>query len=257
MGGAEARIRLFCFAHAGGGAAVYFKWLKAFPPHIAVCPILLPGREGAIDEPLICGTAELFDRLTQALQPVLGRPYALFGYSVGARIAYGLTHWLLRHQLPPPVQLVVAAHRDPARPPHRPGAHMLPDEEFVAYVRDLGGTPDEVLAEVSLARLLIPILRADFRLAEGEVLLEPLPVPITACAGLDDATATPADLLGWGRFTQARFVLRCFEGGHFFIREQMAGLAVAVAADLDSTLSTVAPGSAWPNQSREGVSIPK
>lgn len=233
IGGAGSRVRLFCLAYAGGGASVYLDWLKAFPPHLAVCPVLLPGREAAIGQPPIAEADVLLARLSDALVPALDRPYAFFGYSLGARLAYGLTHRLLSLGQPPPVQLTVAASRDPASPPHRPGVHRLPEADFVGYLRELGGTPEEVLAERALLDLILPALRADFALVEGGVPLDPVPCPIVVCGGTDDRVAPPATLFRWARFTRDRFVLRLFPGGHFFLRAQAAPLGAAVIADLD------------------------
>jgi len=237
IGGTDSRLRLFCFAYAGGGPSAYFKWIKAFPPHITVCPVLLPGRETAIGQTPIADMDLLLGYLAEALSPALDKPYAFFGYSLGAKLAYGLSHRLcsLGHQ--PPVLLTVAASRDPASPPHRPGAHLLPETEFVAYLRDLGGTPKEVLADRALLDLMLPTLRADFALVGQPMPLHPVTCPIVACGGTEDPVAPPAKLLGWGRFTSSRFVLRAFPGRHFFLREQMAPLIGSVIEDLDDALA--------------------
>jgi surfactin synthase thioesterase subunit len=71
---------------------------------------------------------------------------------------------------------------------------------------------------------------------EAPVPLDPVPCPITACAGIEDAAAPPAALIDWARFTRARFVLRIFPGGHFFLREQLGPLATALLADIEHAL---------------------
>jgi medium-chain acyl-[acyl-carrier-protein] hydrolase len=230
-------MRLFCFAYAGGGASAYFKWTKAFPPHIAVCPVLLPGRETAIGQTPIADMDLLLACLADALAPVLDQPYAFFGYSLGAKLAYGLTHHLHNRGHQPPALLTVAASRDPASLPHRPGAHLLPETEFVAYLRDLGGTPEEVLADRALLDLMLPALRADFALVERPMPLQPVTCPIVACGGTEDPVAPPAKLFGWGRFTSSRFVLRAFPGSHFFLREQMGPLIASLIGDLEEVLA--------------------
>ena len=32
------RLRLFCFPHAGGGAALYYTWRRDLPPHSRIFP---------------------------------------------------------------------------------------------------------------------------------------------------------------------------------------------------------------------------
>src|SRR5665213_360781 len=62
-----ARVRLFCFAHAGGGASFFRPWAAALPGHIELCAIQLPGREQRFAEPCF----EALDPLLDALMPVL------------------------------------------------------------------------------------------------------------------------------------------------------------------------------------------
>jgi medium-chain acyl-[acyl-carrier-protein] hydrolase len=230
---------MFCLPYAGGGASIYLRWSKAFPPEIAVCPVLLPGREGAIGLPPIADGPALIAALADAVTPLLDRPYAFFGCSLGARLAYGLTHELLRRGLPAPVLLAVAACRQPASPPHRPGAFRLPEDEFIAYLRELGGTPAEIFANRALLDLMVPMLRADFSVVEAPLPRQPLPCPITACAGTEDSTAPPSALIEWAGFTRSRFALRVFPGGHFFLREQLGPLAAALVADIGRALAAL------------------
>lgn len=237
IGGAGSRMRLFCFAYAGGGPSAFFKWVKAFPSHIAVCPVLLPGRETAIGQPPISDMDLLLGSLADAMTSALDRPYAFFGYSLGAKLAYGLTHRLAQLDRRPPSLLTVAANRAPTSKPHRPGAHLLPEPEFIAYLRELGGTPGEVLANRALLDLMLPALRADFALVEQPMPPEPVGCPIVACGGTEDAVASPAELFAWSRFTRGRFTLRAFPGGHFFLREQMQGLMASVIGDLEAVLA--------------------
>lgn len=242
-GSAGAWLRLFCFPYAGSGASVYLKWPGAFPQRIAICPVQSPGRENRWGEPPIDDIERLLDRLADAVLPHLDRPYALFGYSLGARLAFALTHRLRQRGAPGPVRLIVAANRDPASPPLRAGLHRLPEPEFLAYLRELGGTPDKVLEDRLLVELLMPLLRADFALAEAAVPLDPVSCPITACSGREDSAAPPELVSGWSRFTSADFVMHTFRGGHFFLREQTAALIDVVIRDLQRDLDRL-PGPA-------------
>jgi surfactin synthase thioesterase subunit len=40
-----ARLRLFCFPYAGGGAAAYFGWGETLPRTVEVCAVQPPGRD--------------------------------------------------------------------------------------------------------------------------------------------------------------------------------------------------------------------
>ena len=45
----DARLRLFCFAYAGGGASIYRLWPADLPAAVEVRAVQLPGREEFID----------------------------------------------------------------------------------------------------------------------------------------------------------------------------------------------------------------
>lgn len=225
-------LRLFCLPFAGGGASSFVAWRRSLPG-VAVAPVQYPGRETRIDEPCPTVLDRLIDDIAAALAPHLERPYAVLGYSLGAKLAFALCHRLHDRGLPPPRALCVVAHRPPDAPPPRPGAARLPPDDFRAHVKSYGGTPDEVFDSPELAELLLPILRADFALVEQAVPLAPLAVPVYAYAGIDDAIAAPALMEGWRRFTRDTFSLRGFPGGHFFARSAREFLA-DLARDLDA-----------------------
>ena len=42
---AKPRLRLFCFPHAGSGAAQFRPWADLMPPDVELCAVRLPGRE--------------------------------------------------------------------------------------------------------------------------------------------------------------------------------------------------------------------
>jgi surfactin synthase thioesterase subunit len=209
--------RLFCLPYAGGGASSFVGWRRPLPG-IAVAPLQYPGRETRIDESCPTEIDRLVDDIAMAIAPHLDRPYAVLGYSLGAKLAFALCHRLRARGLPPPHALFVVAHRAPDAPPPRPGAAHLPADDFREHIKSYGGTPDAVFDSPELAELLLPILRADFALVEQAIPRDPLPMPVFAYAGIDDPIATPAHMEEWRRFTHSAFAMRSFPGGHFFAR---------------------------------------
>ena len=88
-------MRLFCFPHAGAGASAYGSWAGALAgAGVDVCPVQLPGRENRFREPRHHRLEPLLEALVSALQRHLDRPYALFGHSLGALLAYELARFL-------------------------------------------------------------------------------------------------------------------------------------------------------------------
>lgn len=230
----KARMRLFCLPYAGGGTAVYNTWHRYLPDTVELVSVRLPGRESRLMERPFTQLDALLPELGAALAEVSDKPFALFGHSMGAMIAFELTRWLRREKRPLPAKLLVSGFRAPHLPPNRPPIHHLADAEFLAEMKLLGGTPQEVLEHAELLKLMLPPLRADFTLVERYVWREerPLTLPITAFGTPNDPVATPAQLAAWQQHTSGAFATRLFSGDHFYLRKQTANLLAAVTAEI-------------------------
>jgi surfactin synthase thioesterase subunit len=226
--------RVFCFAHAGGGPSFYRPWGAFLRPEIAVRRVLLPGRESRLEEPPFRHIADLVDPLCSALEPQLNRPYALFGHSMGAVIAYEVARRLSARGTAGPRCLIVSGRKAPGLPANRPLLSALPDDEFVRAVARLGGMPPEVLNEPDLVATVLPALRADYELAET---YEPLPgglldCPVIGYLGTCDPEVEYTQMLDWQRATTGEFTMRAFRGGHFYLRGARPDVLHAVREDL-------------------------
>src|SRR5215213_9694754 len=84
----SAGVRLFCFPYAGGGDSIFRSWQQSLSDTIEVCPVQLPGRGPRIPAPPCTDINRLVRCAAQALAPYLDKPFALFGHSMGARIAF-------------------------------------------------------------------------------------------------------------------------------------------------------------------------
>lgn len=239
----RARLRLFCFPYAGGGASAYRGWAAALPPDVEVCPVQLPGRESRLREPPFNRPEPLVLALVDALQPHLGLPFAFFGHSMGAMLSFELARELRRRGRPLPLHLFVSGRRAPQVPAREEDIHDLPEPEFVAKLRELNGTPEEVLQHAELMRLLIPVLRADFTLNETYVFRpeEPLDLGISAFGGLGDAEVSREDVEGWREHMRGSFRLRMLPGDHFFLHSARELITESVARDLADLARTAEP----------------
>jgi len=233
------RMRLFCFPFAGGSAAIYNAWGAGMPAGVELCPVQLPGRERRLMEKPLDNLPALVDALLPALAPLLDRPFAFFGYSMGSRISLEVTRRLHVRNGPMPQGLMMAA-ATPPRENEREPIHHLPEAEFIAHLRKYGGTPEEILQHRELLELLLPTLRADFALAwweDGKHAVK-LDVPISVMGALDDAHVPVAKLERWREETRSDdFRVRHFPGGHFFIRQQLDAILSAVREDLERWMS--------------------
>ena len=232
----KARLRLFCFPYAGAGALIFRKWSDGLPRDIEVCPIQLPGRGTRLTEPPFTKLPCLIEALVRALDPLLDKPFAFFGHSLGALIGFELARQIRRQYGVHPVRLFASAGCAPQIPHRASPIHTLPDKEFLAELRRLNGTPRELLDHEELMEVMLPILRADFALYETYLYSTepPLNCPISTFGGLQDRRVNESDLEAWRSQTSASFSLRMFPGDHFFLKEPL--LLRALSQELQSGL---------------------
>src|SRR5258707_4225829 len=231
----HARIRLFCFPYAGGSASIFRTWHEYLPQEVEICPVQLPGREGRLLEQPFSHLPALIETLASALTPFLDRPYAFFGHSMGALVSFELVRHLRRLESQAlPVRLFVSGRRAPHIPDLDPPVSSLSEAEFIEELRRLKGTPEEILRNEELLRLLLPIILADFNLCETHTYTpdSPLPCPITAFGGLYDTEVTRQMLAAWREQTCSSFKLRFFDGDHFFLHKERKELLAALMQDL-------------------------
>jgi surfactin synthase thioesterase subunit len=234
----EARLRLVCFPYAGGGSAAFATWPESLGPEIEVCAVQLPGRETRIMQQAFQDTATMVPVLADVLAARVAPPYAFFGHSMGAVVAFELARWLRANGQPAPVHMFASARRAPQLPLMHSLLHVLPDDEFLEELHGFGGTPPQLLADEGLLRLLLPMLRADFAVNDTyEYQPEPpLDCPITATGGLTDPHVPQASLAAWQDQTTGPFALAMFRGGHFYLRAARSELLGLIASALEDRI---------------------
>jgi medium-chain acyl-[acyl-carrier-protein] hydrolase len=231
---AGARLRLFCFPYAGGGASIYTSWPRSLPADVEVCAVQPPGREQRIAEAPFSHVDPLVESAAEALAPFLDVPFAFFGHSKGALVGFELIRRLRRDGLPLPLAFFPSGRRAPHLPARERPIHALPEDEFRDGLRRLGGTPEVLLEHPELMELFSPLLRADFAVSETYTPREepPLEMPIAAFGGVRDEDVLPADVEAWGRYTTGAFATHMFPGDHFFIRHDQEAVLAELSREL-------------------------
>jgi medium-chain acyl-[acyl-carrier-protein] hydrolase len=233
----ERSLALFCFAHAGGGASVFLPWRRAAPASLNIIPVQIPGHETRMDESPHRSVAAIAHAAADALEPHLSTPYALFGHSFGALIAFELTRVVSQRRLHAPVHLFLSGAAPPRRRVLFHYSVLLPDRLYMRWLARRGAIPREILQDTRASAAFVHACRADlgasraYRIPEQA---EPdLTCPISAYGGCRDPLVSEAGLRRWHSFTKRRFLLRMFEGSHFFL-----GLADQVVAQITTDLGS-------------------
>jgi medium-chain acyl-[acyl-carrier-protein] hydrolase len=225
---------LFCFPYAGGAASVFRNWSDGLPADVELCPVQLPGRGTRLTEPPYSRLSLLVEALAEGILPLLDKPFAFFGHSLGSLVSFELARELRAKHQARPVRLFVSAGPAPQIPHRGLPIHNLPEREFAAELRRLNGTPDELLDHRELMDIVIPSLRADFALYESYRYSAgpPLNCPISTFGGLSDQKVSHRDLEAWRDQTTVSFSIRMFPGDHFFLKTTQPLLLRALSQEL-------------------------
>ncbi|MFE8599304.1 thioesterase domain-containing protein [Archangium violaceum] len=235
----NARLRVFCFPFAGGGASVYNGWGSSLPAGVELVSVQLPGRERRIMEAPFRQIPPLLDALEPVLAPLLDKPFVFFGYSMGTRVALALTQRWQSRGAPLPLGMVVAAAGAPHRA--RESRDDLNDAAFIELLRKYEGTPAEVFAHKELLDMVMPMLRADFSIADSVLPALPVRCPITAFGSHTDSHVPMPELERWSELTTSDFRSRHFPGTHFFLRTAREQLLAALREELVRWCPEVGP----------------
>lgn len=214
------RRALLCLPHAGGSITTFRGWDAALAPDWEVIPLELPGRGARYTEPLPQGQRHAVDSLVPRMAPHSHGPWALFGHSLGALLAFELAHAATRWGRPPSL-IVISGRNGPSERSEIPPLHGLGDDELLATLREFGGMPGDSEVSEDLLTLFLPILRTDLRIAETYVRAErePLGVPVVSLVGRDDRLCSRDRVKAWGRETRAAARVVEHDGGHFAVYE--------------------------------------
>lgn len=225
-----------CFPPAGAAASFFLALAAAAPAAVDPWALVYPGREVRIAEPPLTDMTQLVDAVASVLAPALDEPAILLGHSMGASVAFEVARELERLRPGCVTHLVVSGRAGPAGRGPRPPVAPPTDEELVAGLRMLGGTPPEILDSPDMLELLLPPMRDDYGLlARYEPRwLPPLAMPITALVGDEDPTVGIDAVRAWGEVCDAAFTAREVLGAHFYLQSSAAEAADAVAVALDA-----------------------
>ncbi|MFJ9428302.1 thioesterase II family protein [Streptomyces sp. NPDC101490] len=230
---AEAPFTLLFVHHAGGSAAAFAPLPRHLPTDWRLLAVDLPGRLMAMGEGGFHSTTEAVAWLAPLTRRLLDGPYGVFGHSMGALVAYELARELSGDGRPP-VWVGLSGAPAPGHRPDRAQRHLWSRERLTRFLRDLGGTPEEVLAVPDIVGPMVEALRGDLAVVDTyeERPGPPLEVPLSLFTGADDPVAHPALAAPWADRTTAPAERHSWPGGHFYLYEHTAAVCGAVVRDI-------------------------
>ncbi|BBN83851.1 hypothetical protein PA25_38360 [Pseudoalteromonas sp. A25] len=214
----HATLKLICFPYAGGSARSFSNWQDVLPSYVEQIMISMPGRGSRFSEPPVSCMDTLTDTLIDELTPHLSSNMIFYGHSLGARVAFEIQRKLTTKGLPKPCHFIASGSAYPGKDRSAKNIYLLEDDAFIAELKNLNGTPPAVLENEELMALFMPVLRADFKLADTYKYQgsEQFSCDISVFAGEKDEI-TEQEQRNWQNYFSGEFTFKYFAGDHFFI----------------------------------------
>ena len=240
----DAELRIFCFTSAGSGASVFFSWFRGLDANFELFPYQLPGREDRRSEAAFRRMGPLVAAVVDDLTGRSEVPYALFGHSLGALIAFEVAREVRRRGLPPPVHLFASARIAPQLGLRQSPIHLLPDADFVDQLTTrYGAIPAVIRADPDLMGLFLPALRADIEVLETYAYSHepPLDVPISVLSATGDPVTDAAGVSAWAEQSTFPIAIHSFPGDHFFPKTSTQQFIQVISNELAKSRSDGPP----------------
>lgn len=236
-------LRVLCLPGAGIAAHTFRRWPRLLPADIGVVAVELPGRGSRVGEPAVHSMEEILRPLSEEVASLADRPLVVFGHSMGATVAAELCRVLGRERGFVPALVIAAASEAPRLTPRKDYSRWLADDGVRDFLRDMGGTPPELLADEDYMRMLIPALRADLTVLTTRPPAEdrPLGCPVRIYLGSSDSGVRPDRAAHWRAESNGDFATHTFDSGHFFIQDRVTEVLARLRADIAATLGATVP----------------
>ncbi|WP_230885398.1 thioesterase II family protein [Streptomyces spinoverrucosus] len=234
-----AALRLHCLPPGGSGPEFYQPWADLLPPTVELYAFALPGHGNRRDELSLTDPSALTAALTSLTHDITdARPFALFGHSFGALLAYETARRLRRTAQREPALVALSAFPAPHQGDLDRLLAVLLASGLDAFTDLVGPLPAELLEDpVTVTRLCTPYL-ADLVLAlqyrhHDE---PPLQSSLALYGGDADALVPPDCLESWNDLFTTPTTPHLFAGRHTYPLYQTSALVQQLAKDLQRAI---------------------
>ena len=216
----QKKLRLFCFPYAGGNTSTYASWQDDLKD-ICVVPVNMKGRALRIFEDPLSDMFTLVDELYKEIEPFLDAPFAFYGHSLGGLVAFSLLKKIEQEKSVFAQTLILGA----CRPPHlRDRLKDFTDKTLINKLKAHANTPQEILESQEMMDLILPMIRADYKLVNSceveETKILRSKVLLLNC----EEDIEREMYLEWEKYFKNKCEYKNLEGGHFFVQEERESL---------------------------------
>lgn len=229
---------VICFPHAGGSALAFRGLAEALRSRgINTVGVQYPGRMERYQESFITDVETCARTLAPLIAGADAASLAFFGHSLGALIAFETAVLLGESGVNIPT-LFLSGHEWQDTPSADP-LYASTDDRLLQAMREMGGPGIALFAQEEFRELVFPILRADLMMAERYRCREHKVFHGNLCviAGDADPYLDRQKLARWEKQCRGGFQLSFFQGGHFYLDDNLPGLADKVAGTLNTDRS--------------------
>jgi len=210
-------MKLYTFPYAFGTDAIYNDLTDQLSSHIKVENLNYPGHGKRIQEKLLYSIESLAEDAVAMIKNTT-EPYALLGYSMGARVCCEIMKQLYFTPYRQPEHVFLLASPPPSVKSKSSKNGDLTMEEAKDILRETGQTPKEVIESDEIMNFVLPMMQADIKALEytcPEWAYSDMNIPITIINGTQEVPTEEA----WQVFfpTEANYECLRFEGDHFFL----------------------------------------
>ncbi|TRX53349.1 thioesterase [Fulvivirga sp. M361] len=234
------KTKIYLLPFSGASKYSYAQYAKIAPPTFEMIPVEIPGRGMRASEESLTDIHKIVDDIFLQIKDGLQTPYVIYGHSLGGLLGYLLVHKIVEAGLSIPLHLFFTGCVAPSVRYRGLVDHLLPKEQFIQKIKELGGSPDAILNDKALMEFFIPILRADFQaVAEFQYKERPrFDVNMTILIGSEEE-ASFEEAQAWQKETTGEIDVKMLQGNHFFIFDHPKIIMKILTEKVNSKIPTL------------------